>query len=785
MITQLIEFDVKKDSHIKITAKEGDVNSRYLEFRLLDNSLPFSLVGRTVRCYMVKPDKRIVFNDLHILDAEDGRCVLKLTLQSLIVSGMAKLELIIYEASKKLSVIPIKMDIIKSLNSNELLESLNEFGALNNALWKIDTFTETMNSKATKEELKKVREDLDTKANETDLIVERNRINNLASLSEGSTTGDAELIDSRVGIFGQTHENLGDAIRKQLTFLLKYGIVEYREVDLSNATKGYISGNGSYNSDSALHTEEITLYKNETIVLYGYGYLTNISMITRVTSSGYFRLVVCTDSSFNCFEYTADREMKIVLSFMNNKAGAIIIKKNELMKNNVNGNVINLVSYTANVTNDCYIHKDGHISQNTSSSHVMSEVISLNPGEVLYAEVEGVADAVSIFSQKINGSTYKPLVIASDSNKFYRYEATEAINIIISAHDKWDKKYYIYDNSKRLIEKFNKLLTSMNFKKHDVNVTNDCYIHKDGYQQLGTKSYHVQTSIISLKPGEYLFVECDAVKNVVSVITEVNNGKYIPLKIADGSTAYNYYATKNIDIVISARKSWNKIYYTYQMDSPIDITPSFSIFEKFGIVGDSYASGEIALDGYVDYYNISWGQILARMSGNKCINFSRGGLSTRTWLTDRNGLSLLNSTEPQQLYILALGINDYYHLGESYLGTVEGITSKTDTFYGNYAKIIESIQTKAPNAKIIISTIASNATLPALFNNAILNIAKHYNIPCIRQDKDDFFNNSYYTNNMVNGHPLAMVYSAMAKNLRRMIEQCMYDNPAYFRNYIG
>lgn len=169
MITQLIEFDVKKNSHITITAKEGDINSRKLEFRLLDNSLPFSLVGRTVRCYMVKPDKRVVFNDLDIIDAEDGRCVLTLTTQSLIKSGMANIELIIYEEGKKLSSIPIKMNIMKSLVSDELLYSSDEFGALESALWKIDTFTETMNSKATKEELKKVNEQLDNKVNKSEI----------------------------------------------------------------------------------------------------------------------------------------------------------------------------------------------------------------------------------------------------------------------------------------------------------------------------------------------------------------------------------------------------------------------------------------------------------------------------------------------------------------------------------------------------------------------------------------------------------------------------------------
>ena len=202
MITQLIEFDVKKDSHVKITAKEGDINSRNLEFRLLDNSLPFSLVGRTVRCYMVKPDKRIIFNDLQILDAEDGRCVLTLSLQSLIVSGMAKLELIIYEADEKLSLIPIKMDIIKSLNSDKLLESTNEFGALNNALWKIDTL--------------------------------ENRMNNFVTLPEQSVTsvGDAELVDGRLGADGVTYNNIGNAIRGQMN-KKQNAILEYDTISIT------------------------------------------------------------------------------------------------------------------------------------------------------------------------------------------------------------------------------------------------------------------------------------------------------------------------------------------------------------------------------------------------------------------------------------------------------------------------------------------------------------------------------------------------------------------------
>lgn len=239
MNTKIIKFDINKNLYNTLIAKQGDTKSRFLLFNLLDGSIPFSLENRSVRVYAVKPDRTEVFNDLIITDAAKGYCILELTTQMLAVAGTVKLELMVIEEDKKLTSSIFYMDVKESINSEKAVVSTNEFGALLTALSSLNEYDNYKREIAAARDgeanlltkVKKIDEqldnnakalkmDIDARALNKDLIVERNRIDNLSKLQEGSTTGDAEMVDARVGILGNVYNNLGDSIRQQINNIM-------------------------------------------------------------------------------------------------------------------------------------------------------------------------------------------------------------------------------------------------------------------------------------------------------------------------------------------------------------------------------------------------------------------------------------------------------------------------------------------------------------------------------------------------------------------------------------
>ena len=228
--------------------------------------------------------------------------------------------------------------------------------------------------------------------------------------------------------------------------------------------------------------------------------------------------------------------------------------------------------------------------------------------------------------------------------------------------------------------------------------------------------------------------------------------------------------------------SWNIVATSAITDKIEKIEEShyatIGMFQTFGVIGDSYASGVLGQYGNIPHYGLSWGQILARRNGNVCVNFSYGGLSTRTWLTHEKGLTLLQNESAKQLYICDLARNDTA-LGDNYIGTIADIESGADTYYGNYGKIIKAIKNKNSNAKIIL-LIAPE--IRESFKVAIRNIAQNFNIPFIECSDDTFFTTRYVEYKKV-GHPVATEYSGMALAIDRLFSDCVGKYHTYFEDY--
>lgn len=150
MNTKIIKLDINRRLYDKIVAKQDDTGSRFLLFQLLDGAVPFNLTDRSVRVYGVKPDGAVIFNDLTVTHSATGFCLLELTNQMLAIAGTVKLELMITEGDKKLTSIPFEMEVIKKINSNDAVESSNEFRALLNALKEIDDWNKEFADKSGK-----------------------------------------------------------------------------------------------------------------------------------------------------------------------------------------------------------------------------------------------------------------------------------------------------------------------------------------------------------------------------------------------------------------------------------------------------------------------------------------------------------------------------------------------------------------------------------------------------------------------------------------------------------
>lgn len=225
------------------------------------------------------------------------------------------------------------------------------------------------------------------------------------------------------------------------------------------------------------------------------------------------------------------------------------------------------------------------------------------------------------------------------------------------------------------------------------------------------------------------------------------------------------------------------------------ITASLSMYDRVGVCGASWDSGYIytSRTDVIEKERLSWPHMLAMRCGFTLGNYSYHGVGAKDWLTHAKcGVKML-ADDPCDLYICTLGGNDLNKRGTAYIGSLADITGYANpadypsSFYGDYGRIIESIRTHAPNARILLIFWYNPAIHDPdgegrqLYHEAVQALAGHYGLPCINWDDDPWYPTVH--DNQLGNHPTAVQLGGISFAFERLYSSAVNRYYRYFCHY--
>ena len=285
---------------------------------------------------------------------------------------------------------------------------------------------------------------------QAEIAVERARIDNISTLTEGSTTGDAELLDIRVKADGSTATSAGNAVREQVSEL-KSDLVDYAQVENIEITrKGY----GFVNTNLRIEGASATTYAySEPIFVKHCNKYTfksdnyrDVSAITYTLQDGTFKEMLYNGSN-SVIEFIPPFDMYVTVSYKTTKEPeltsvfnlAYLDEKTEQIKLETKG--FGFVSWTLL-----------SIEGASVTTYYYTKPIKLEKGNYYKFSVQNYKDVSALTECNEDGSTLiQALVRGSNTQSTFEFYAYKDMYVIVSG-----KNYGAYATCYKVLKNTNK-----------------------------------------------------------------------------------------------------------------------------------------------------------------------------------------------------------------------------------------------------------------------------------------------------------------------------------------